>query len=77
MSEGLLDRETVRAGGDQRHGCGPEPGDGCRTGKRRRAGGFFRRRGGGGVIGNDFVAKAQPDGYTVLVGITQIIQAPS
>jgi tripartite-type tricarboxylate transporter receptor subunit TctC len=35
------------------------------------------KSGGGGVIGNDFVAKAQPDGYTVLVGITQIIQAPS
>ena len=33
--------------------------------------------GGGGVIGNDFVAKAAPDGYTVLVAITQIIQAPS
>lgn len=35
------------------------------------------KSGGGGVVGNDFVAKAQPDGYTVLVGITQIIQAPS
>jgi tripartite-type tricarboxylate transporter receptor subunit TctC len=35
------------------------------------------KSGGGGVIGNDFVAKAQPDGYTVLVAITQIIQAPS
>ena len=33
--------------------------------------------GGGGVVGNDNVAKAQPDGYTVLVAITQIIQAPS
>lgn len=33
--------------------------------------------GGGGVIGNDYVAKAAPDGYTVLVAITQIIQAPS
>lgn len=35
------------------------------------------KSGGGGVVGNDFVAKAQPDGYTVLIGITQIIQAPS
>jgi tripartite-type tricarboxylate transporter receptor subunit TctC len=35
------------------------------------------KSGGGGVIGNDFVAKAQPDGYTVLIAITQIIQAPS
>jgi tripartite-type tricarboxylate transporter receptor subunit TctC len=35
------------------------------------------RSGGGGVIGNDYVAKATPDGYTVLVAITQIIQAPS
>ncbi len=33
--------------------------------------------GGGGLIGNDFVAKAPADGYTVLVAITQIIQAPS
>src|SRR6188474_714112 len=35
------------------------------------------KSGGGGVVGNDFVAKAQPDGYTVLLAITQIIQAPS
>ncbi len=35
------------------------------------------KSGGGGVIGNDYVAKSQPDGYTVLVAITQIIQAPS
>jgi tripartite-type tricarboxylate transporter receptor subunit TctC len=35
------------------------------------------KSGGGGVVGNDFVAKAQPDGYTVLIAITQIIQAPS
>ena len=35
------------------------------------------KSGGGGVVGNDNVAKAQPDGYTVLIGITQIIQAPS
>ena len=35
------------------------------------------KSGGGGVVGNDLVAKAQPDGYTVLIAITQIIQAPS
>jgi tripartite-type tricarboxylate transporter receptor subunit TctC len=35
------------------------------------------KSGAGGVIGNDYVAKAQPDGYTVLIAITQIIQAPS
>src|SRR4029450_4602889 len=35
------------------------------------------KSGGRGVVGNDYVAKAQPDGYTVLVAITQIIQAPS
>ncbi|WP_108512612.1 Bug family tripartite tricarboxylate transporter substrate binding protein [Bradyrhizobium algeriense] len=35
------------------------------------------KSGGGGVVGNDNVAKAQPDGHTVLIGITQIIQAPS
>ena len=35
------------------------------------------KSGGGGVVGNDYVAKAQPDGHTVLVAITQIIQAPS
>jgi tripartite-type tricarboxylate transporter receptor subunit TctC len=35
------------------------------------------KSGGGGVVGNDNVAKAQPDGHTVLVAITQIIQAPS
>jgi tripartite-type tricarboxylate transporter receptor subunit TctC len=33
--------------------------------------------GGGGIVGNDFVAKSPADGYTVLVAITQIIQAPS
>ena len=33
--------------------------------------------GGGGTIGNDYVAKSPADGYTVLVAITQIIQAPS
>ena len=35
------------------------------------------KSGGGGVVGNDYVAKAAPDGYTVLIAITQIIQAPS
>lgn len=35
------------------------------------------KSGAGGVVGNDYVAKAQGDGYTVLVAITQIIQAPS
>jgi tripartite-type tricarboxylate transporter receptor subunit TctC len=35
------------------------------------------KSGGGGVVGNDYVAKAAPDGYTVLVAITQIIQAPN
>jgi tripartite-type tricarboxylate transporter receptor subunit TctC len=35
------------------------------------------KSGGGGVVGNDYVAKATPDGYTVLIAITQIIQAPS
>ena len=35
------------------------------------------KSGGGGVVGNDAVAKAQPDGYTLLLAITQIIQAPS
>lgn len=35
------------------------------------------KAGGGGIVGNDYVAKSAPDGYTVLVAITQIIQAPS
>jgi tripartite-type tricarboxylate transporter receptor subunit TctC len=35
------------------------------------------RLGAGGLIGNEAVAKAPGDGYTVLIGITQIIQAPS
>ncbi len=32
------------------------------------------RVGAGGVIGSDFVAKSPPDGHTVLVGITAMIQ---
>ncbi len=32
--------------------------------------------GASGMIGNDLVAKAAPDGYTVLLGITAIIQGP-
>jgi tripartite-type tricarboxylate transporter receptor subunit TctC len=35
------------------------------------------KSGGGGIVGNDFVAKAPADGYTVLVGITQLVQAPN
>jgi len=35
------------------------------------------KSGAGGILGNDFVAKAPADGYTVLIAITQIIQAPS
>ncbi|KQU89751.1 ABC transporter substrate-binding protein [Variovorax sp. Root318D1] len=34
------------------------------------------RPGAGGTIGNSFVAKAPPDGYTVLIGITALIQQP-
>ena len=34
------------------------------------------RTGAGGNIGNEAVAKAPGDGYTLLVGITQLIQAP-
>ncbi len=33
--------------------------------------------GAGGTIGNNLVAKATPDGYTVLMGITAIIQQPT
>lgn len=33
--------------------------------------------GAGGTIGNNLVAKANPDGYTVLVAITAIIQQPT
>ena len=32
--------------------------------------------GASGVIGNDLVAKAPPDGYTVLLGITTLVQMP-
>lgn len=34
------------------------------------------RAGAAGVIGNEAVAKAAPDGYTLLVGITTLVQAP-
>ncbi|HRO59201.1 MAG TPA: tripartite tricarboxylate transporter substrate binding protein [Burkholderiaceae bacterium] len=33
--------------------------------------------GASGTIGNDAVAKADPDGYTILLGITAMIQAPA
>ncbi|MGO4331028.1 tripartite tricarboxylate transporter substrate binding protein [Cupriavidus sp. 2TAF22] len=33
--------------------------------------------GASGMLGNDIVAKAAPDGYTVLLGITAMIQSPS
>lgn len=33
--------------------------------------------GAGGVIGNDFAAKSPADGYTVLMGITALVQAPA
>jgi tripartite-type tricarboxylate transporter receptor subunit TctC len=35
------------------------------------------RPGAGGLLGNDLVAKAQPDGYTVLLAISAIVQAPA
>jgi tripartite-type tricarboxylate transporter receptor subunit TctC len=35
------------------------------------------KAGASGTIGNNFVAKAPPDGYTALVGITALIQQPS
>ena len=33
--------------------------------------------GAGGTIGNDAVARSAPDGYTLLLGITALVQAPS
>lgn len=33
--------------------------------------------GASGMLGNDIVAKAPPDGYTVLLGITALVQIPS
>jgi len=33
--------------------------------------------GASGMLGNDIVAKAAPDGYTVLIGITALIQSPA
>jgi len=33
--------------------------------------------GASGMLGNDFVAKAPPDGHTVLLGITAIVQLPA
>jgi len=35
------------------------------------------RAGASGTIGNDFVARAAPDGYTLLLAITQVVQAPA
>lgn len=34
------------------------------------------RPGASGILGNDLVAKAAPDGYTVLLGITTMVQMP-
>jgi tripartite-type tricarboxylate transporter receptor subunit TctC len=34
------------------------------------------RAGASGILGNDVVAKAAPDGYTVLIGITTLVQMP-
>lgn len=34
------------------------------------------RAGASGIIGNDLVAKAAPDGYTILLGITTLVQMP-
>ena len=35
------------------------------------------KTGASGMLGNDMVAKSAPDGYTVLVGITALIQGPA
>jgi tripartite-type tricarboxylate transporter receptor subunit TctC len=35
------------------------------------------KSGAGGIVGNDYVAKAPADGYTVLIGISQLVQAPN
>ncbi|NYT61567.1 tripartite tricarboxylate transporter substrate binding protein [Alcaligenaceae bacterium] len=35
------------------------------------------KTGAGGVLGNEAVAKSPKDGYTILLGITQMVQAPS
>lgn len=35
------------------------------------------RAGAGGMIGNQFVARAAPDGYTLLMSISQLVQAPA
>ncbi|SAI23110.1 putattive exported protein [Bordetella ansorpii] len=35
------------------------------------------KSGASGTIGNDFVAKAEPDGHTLLMGITALIQRPA
>ena len=35
------------------------------------------KSGAGGIVGNDYVAKAPGDGYTVLIGISQLVQAPN
>lgn len=33
--------------------------------------------GASGILGNDFVAKSAPDGYTILLGITAVVQIPA
>ena len=35
------------------------------------------RTGAGGMIGNQFVARSAPDCYTLLLGISQLVQAPA